>query len=250
MKYATLGLTALAVLIAGFLQVSPDQVAAAARQQDPRAVVAQAKRALNTGTQAQDSRAATSGTAATVRSGSVKVLMVLCGPYGANYNWVRDVQETYGWEVTTAALAPVIDACYVGGPLTVDTLITEISDVSQFDCLEMMPGPGQRYGAMANNPQVLALVSQADSLGLLLTAHCGGTRVLAAAGVVSGHRVTGDDGFVQEYLDAGAIWAGEPVHPVLDGNILTTTRNQTHAWRTCEPMRTAIDSLRTARGER
>lgn len=247
LRNATLGLIALAVLLAGFLQASPDQVAAAAPGQNSAISLAQATEALNTGRPAHGTPALTSGAAAAGRSGVVKVLMLLCNPYGANYNWVRDVQETYGWDVTTAALVPVVNACYVGGPLTVDTLINEIGDVSEFDCLELMPGPGLRYGALVNSPEVLALVNQADSLGLLLTAHCGGTRVLAAAGVLEGHRVTGDAGFIQEYLDAGAIWAGEPVHPVLDGNVLTTTRNQTHAWRTCELMRTAIDSLRTAR---
>ena len=36
--------------------------------------------------------------------------MLMCDSFGTNYNWVRDVQETYGWDVTTAALAPVVDA--------------------------------------------------------------------------------------------------------------------------------------------
>lgn len=247
MRNAALALIVFAAIVASYLQVNPDRVAAAAPEQNPRVCLAQATRALNTGTQAQGVPALTSGASATGRSGVVKVLMLMCNPYGANYNWVRDVQETYGWEVTTAALVPVVSACYIGGPMTVDTLITEISDISQFDCLALMPGPGPRYGALINSPEVLALVSQADSIGLLLTAFCGGTRLLAAADVVEGHRVTGDGGFLQEYLDAGAIWAGNPAPPILDGNILTSVRNQTNAWRVCELMRSAIDSLRATR---
>jgi putative intracellular protease/amidase len=247
MRNATLGLIILAAIIASYVEVSPDQVVAAAPAQTPRVSLAQATRALQTGTQAQGSQAPTSGAATTVRSGVVKVLMLMCDSFGTNYNWSRDVQETYGWDVTTAALTPVVTNCFYGGPLTADTLISEINDVSQFDCVAVMTAQGSHHSQLMGSPDALDLVARADSAGLLLVGFCGGTRVLAAAGVVEGHRVTGANAFVQEYLDAGAIWAGEPVPPVLDGNILTSTRNQTNAWRACEIMRTAIDSLRAAR---
>lgn len=247
MKKATLGLIVLAAIVASYVEISPDQVVAAAPQQTPRVSLVQATRALQTGTQAQGVQAATSGAATTARSGVVKVLMLMCDYFGTNYNWVRDVQETYGWDVTTVALAPVVSNCFYGGPMTVDTLVSEISDVSQFDCLAVMPAQGSHHSQLMNSPEALGLVAQADSAGLLLVGFCGGTRVLASAGVIEGHRVTGTATYLQEYLDAGAIWAGEPVPPVLDGNILTSTRNQTNAWRVCELMRTAIDSLRAAR---
>lgn len=247
MRRAVLSLMILAAIAASYVEVNPDQVAAAAPQQSPRISLAQATRAHQTGMQAQDLKAPAAGAAATVRSGVVKVLMLMCDDFGTNYNWVRDVQETYGWDVTTVALAPVVTNCFYGGPMTVDTLVSEISDVPQFDCLAVMPAQAGAHSQLMASPEVLNLVAQADSAGLLLVGFCGGTRVLAAADVVEGHRVTGAAFYAQEYLDAGAIWAGEPVPPVLDGNILTSTRNQTSAWRVCEMMRAAIDSLRAAR---
>lgn len=247
MRKMALGLAILAAVAASYIEMKPDQVVAAARQQSPREMLAQATRALQPGTQAQAPQGPPSGAAATVRSGPVRVLMLMGSNYGANYNWYRDVQETYGWEVTTAGLTPVIDQCYIGGPLTADTLITEISDVSPFDCVAVMTGPLGAHNVLVDSPETLGLIQQADSLGLLLVGLCGGVRVLAFADVIQGHRVTGATAYLQDYLDAGAIWAGEPVPPVLDGNVLTSTRNQTHAWRTCELMRTAVDSLRTAR---
>jgi putative intracellular protease/amidase len=247
MKLVGLILIATAIVLATHAEVNSDQVVAAALQHDPSVDLALATKALNTGTQARGPLGTASGAAATLRSGAVKVLMLMCDHYGANYNWVRDVQETYGWEVTTVALAETVAVCYIGGPLIADTLVSEISDVSQFDCLAVMPAQGGSHAQLINSPGALALVSQADSAGLLLVAFCGGTRVLAAADVIEGHRVTGKPAYLQEYLDAGAIWAGEPVPPVLDGNILTSTRNQTNAWRVCELMRGAIDSLRAAR---
>ena len=250
MRNATLGLLVLAAIVASYVEINPDLVVAAASQQHRQASLEQATGALTTGAQARDLRTPASGAATTARSGVVRVLMLMCDNFGTNYNWVRDVQETYGWDVTTAALEPVVVNCFYGGPMTVDTLVSEIADVSQFDCLAVMMANGASHSQLMNSPETLALVAQADSASLLLVGFCAGTRVLAAADVVEGHRVTGANPFMQEYLDAGAIWAGEPVPPVLDGNILTSTRNQTNAWRVCEIMRAAIDSLRVARESR
>jgi putative intracellular protease/amidase len=249
MRNVTLGLLVLAAIVASYVEINPDQVVAAATQQCRQASLVQATGVLTTGAQAGDLQTPASG-AATTRSGVVRVLMLMCDNFGTNYNWIRDVQETYGWDVTTAALEPVVTNCFYGGPMTVDTLVSEIADASPFDCLAVMMANGASHSQLMNSPEVLALVAQADSAGLLLVGFCAGTRVLAAADVVEGHRVTGANPFMQEYLNAGAIWAGEPVPPVLDGNILTSTRNQTNAWRVCEIMRAAIDSLRVARESR
>jgi len=185
------------------------------------------------------------------RTGEPRILLLMCNNYGANYNWLRDVMEIYGWDITTAGVTPTVSVCYYGGPLTVDTLVSEITDVSPFDCLAIMPSKAAQSGGphsqLLQSPAALALVHQAAADCLLVVAFCGGTRVLAAADVVDSVRVTGRVEYLQEYLDAGAIWAGEPVTPVLDGNILTSTRNQTNAQRVCEIMRMAIDSLRVVR---
>ena len=103
-------------------------------------------------------------------------------------------------------------------------------------------------GSSLASPEALALVSQAVEDSLLVVAFCGGTRVLAAAQAIGGVRVTGHPDFLQEYLDAGAIWAGDTVPPVLDGNILTSRRGQYYSQQICEVMRTAVDSLRVLRG--
>ena len=181
-------------------------------------------------------------------SGEVGALLLMCDSYGANYNLVRDVMELYGWNLTTVGVTPIVDPCYYGGPLTVDTLVTEISDVSQYDCLVVMPATAV-YGhqQLIDSPEALTLVSDAATQGLLIVAFCSGTRVLAAADILNGVLVTGHPNYLQDYLDAGAIWAGDDVFPVLDGNILTTRRGQYYSPQVCEVMRTAIDSLRASR---
>jgi putative intracellular protease/amidase len=180
-------------------------------------------------------------------SGEIEALLLMCNSYGANYNLVRDVMELYGWNLTTVGVTATVTPCYWGGPITVDSLVTEISDVSQYDCLVVMPATAA-YGhqQLIDSPDALALVSDAASQGVLVVAFCSGTRVLAAADVLNGVEVTGHPDYLQDYLDAGAIWAGGDVPPVLDGNILTTRRGQYYSPQVCEIMRTAIDSLRAS----
>jgi putative intracellular protease/amidase len=141
-------------------------------------------------------------------------------------------------------VTPTVTPCFYGGPITVDTLVTEIADVSQFDFLAIMTStpvqPGGSHAQLLASTETLNLVSEAAADSLLVIALCGGTRVLAAAGVINGVRVTGKDDYLQEYLDAGAVWEGETGFPVLDGNFLTSTRNQINSRRICEIIRTYI----------
>jgi putative intracellular protease/amidase len=180
--------------------------------------------------------------------GEVKALLMMCDRYGANYNLIRDVMELYGWDITTVGVTPTVTVCYYGGSLTVDTLVTEIADVSQFDLLAIMTStsaqPGGPNAQLLASPEALDLVSEAVAESLLVVALCGGTRVLAAAGVINGVRVTGEADYAQEYLDAGAVWEGETGFPVLDGLFLTSTRNQINSRRICEIIRTYIAEKR------
>jgi len=182
-------------------------------------------------------------------SGQVKALLVVNNTYGANYNLLRDVMDLYGWQTTVVGVTPTVTQCFYGGPITVDLLVTDLADVSPYDCLIIMPAKStDSHRQLLASPEALALVGQAVEESLLVVAFCGGTRVLAAAQVIDGVRVTGNPDFLQEYLDAGAIWAGDTVPPVLDGNILTTRRGQYYSHQICEVMRTAVDSLRVLRG--
>jgi putative intracellular protease/amidase len=182
--------------------------------------------------------------------GEVKALLLMCNGYGANYFLIRDVMELYGWDVTTAAVTPTVTKCYYGSALTVDTLVTEIADVSQFDILAIMTSrllqPGGSHAQLLASPEGLDLVGRAAADSILVVALCGGTRVLAAAGVIEGVLVTGKEDYLQEYLDAGAVWAGDTGIPVLDGNFLTSTRNQINSRRICEIMRTYVAQKRAA----
>jgi putative intracellular protease/amidase len=180
--------------------------------------------------------------------GAVRVLILVSDRYGANYNLIRDVMELYGWDLTTVGVTATVSPCYYGGPITVDTLVTEITDVSQFDILLITTSrviqTGGPHSQLLASQDALDLVAAAAAESLLVVAQCGGTRVLAAADVIDGVTVTGKAEYLQEYLDAGAVWAGETDTPMLDGHILTSLRNQINSRRLCEIMRTYVAEKR------
>lgn len=182
-------------------------------------------------------------------SDEINILLVICFPYGANINLMRDVMELYGWNVTTTALTPLTGPCYYGGPMTVDIPLTDITDLSPYDCVAIMQSKawsGTSHAQLLSSPEALALVAQAVSENLLVAAHCGGTRVLAAADVINGVRVTGHGLYEDEYIAAGGIYVGNPSPPVLDGNILTVVRGQYYSYQFCDAVAAAIDSMRAA----
>jgi transcriptional regulator GlxA family with amidase domain len=187
------------------------------------------------------------------RSGEVEILVLVCAPAGINYNLIRDAMELQGWNVTVGGLTPTVNQCAYGGPIETDMLISKITDLSPYDCLLISTSrawSGSSHQEFLDSPEVLSLVSQAVSEGLLVGALCGGTRVLAAAGVINGVTVTGHPLYSQEYVDAGANYIEGPVPPVVDGNILTSRRNQTYSHRLCEVIRATLDGMKTGTGTR
>jgi putative intracellular protease/amidase len=186
-------------------------------------------------------------------TGEVKVLVLMSDLHGAYFSYVRDQMELYGWDMTFVGLEPTVSVCAWGQPHNVDTLLSQITDVSPYDVLLIAQSQcytGRAHIDLLDSPEALNFVRQAVEDSLLVVAICGGTRVLAAADVIEGVQVTGYPTFVQEYTAAGGIWLGDNVPPVLDGNILTSAKGHYYSHQICETMRAAVDSLRAVRGRR
>lgn len=172
--------------------------------------------------------------------GEIRILMMMGDRVGGYHYFTRDVWEQYGWSLTSAGLDSILDPCSLGGPFSVDMLISEITDLSGYDCLAIMQTVawhGDSHADILASPEALALVQQAVAEGLLVVASCGAVRVLAAADVIDGLLVTGYDTYAQEYIDAGAIYAGDEVPPILRGNILTSAHGRYYCHQIAETMR-------------
>lgn len=180
----------------------------------------------------------------------VKVLVLIPSQNGANSNFNMDDMLEFGWDLTLAGLSEVVTSCYWSSGLgnsaiVVDTLITEIADITYWDVLAIMPATaytGNAYDDFLSNRPTLDLVASAVENGLIVWATCAGVRVLAAADVINGVNVTGHQNYQSEYLAAGANYLGTGIQPVIDGNIVTTTRGMYFHTQNIEAIATALES--------
>jgi len=167
----------------------------------------------------------------------INVLLFVPNYFGALCHRVIDIFNDYGWNITLVGVTDTISACNGSirywniPPLKMDILVSEILDISEFDALCVLqpskwtnyPEYGNPAGDLIQSPEVLNLVSSAAESGLVIAAWCAGVRVLAAADVISGKRVTGSSEYIDEYTAAGAIYVSENSYPVVDGKIITVS---------------------------
>jgi len=169
----------------------------------------------------------------------IKILFVMDFDFGLNYGPIRTIFERFGWEVTTTALNGTLTSCdYASNyELTVDILLTEISDVTEYDILTIIPG--ESHTSLLSNDTALDLIRDAVSQNLVVTAWCRAVRVLAAADVIDGKNVTGHVDYQAEYEAAGATFF-ESSPPITDGNIITSVRSNFYRDETCNVIAAAV----------
>jgi hypothetical protein len=181
---------------------------------------------------------------------NVNVLAIIPDSYGANIYFNLDNMELFGWTVTLTGLTEIVKPCpwaesAFGLPeMSVDILIGDIDDISSYDVLAIMPATrrsGDAYGDLLDNVDALDLISSAKNNGLIIWATCAGVRVLAAADVLDGVKVTGSIQFKSEYDAAGALYLGEKIPPVIDQKIVTCMRDQYWNKENIEAIATALE---------
>ncbi len=177
-----------------------------------------------------------------VYSQQTKILILLPENYGANYHLNRDNFENFGWEVVVAGTSNNITPCPVyaqplGCPAIVpDILVSEIIDISNYDCITIMSGShwaGNPCGDFISNTTTIKLIQEAVKKNIPVAAWCTGVRVLAAAAVISGKNVTGNRNYSNEYSNAGANYLGKNILPVIDGNIITCSAGDHYNKQNC-----------------
>jgi len=184
-------------------------------------------------------------------SGNIQVLVVAPTKLGANYNFNIDNLEEYGFDLLIAGTSNTVTQCGWAAslgllPLASDTLMQEIGTVAPWDAVVVMPASwrfGASYTDLINNPQILGLFSEADQLGKVIYTTCAGPRVLAAAGILQGVAVTGITQIQTELTAAGAIYLGPDTLPVIDSNIVTSTRGMYYHLQNIEAITTALEQL-------
>ncbi|MFX0181812.1 MAG: DJ-1/PfpI family protein [Candidatus Hodarchaeota archaeon] len=168
----------------------------------------------------------------------INLLLVADHAHGENYPTIRETFESYStnfytWNITTTGLYEKIHYCSFQPlfDLTPDILLQNITDITKFDCLSILPG--RYHEGLRSNATALKLIRDAVSKGLIVTAWCRAVGVLAKADIIWGKNITGHAKFESEYLAAGAIYTPDSP-PIRDGNIITSGRAWDYLNETCE----------------
>jgi hypothetical protein len=169
----------------------------------------------------------------------VKILFVMDEDFGYCYGPIRTVFERFGWSITTTSLNETLTSCNYAHDyeLEVDILLTEISDVTEYDIVTILPG--ESHDNLRANETALDLIRAAVSESLIVTAWCRAVRVLADADVIDGKNVTGNVDYQAEYEAAGATFF-ESSPPITDGNIITSVRSTFYREETCNAIADAV----------
>jgi putative intracellular protease/amidase len=184
----------------------------------------------------------------------VNILVVVDHDFGANYNFtfgdpsinIRDHFAQYGWEMTVAGMTTHIDSCsesarFFGSTSEdVDTIFTDIDDLSNYDAITIMPG--RAHSLLLGSDEAINMITEAVNSGMVVSTWCRATRVLIAAGVMNGIEMVGHADYTAEYTAAGCIYLGNDHPPVTDGNIITSVRSRFYRTEICEAIREAVET--------
>lgn len=171
---------------------------------------------------------------------NVKALFLMDHEYGANYHHIRDILDSWGWDITVAGTNASLQPCGYQSDdevIPTDVLIDDVQDVAQYDIVSIMPG--QSYSLMLDSGKALSLIAGAVDASLVVSAWCKGIQILAAADVIDGKNVTGHWLYEDECEEAGAAFLRD-VPPVTDGIIITTSRSRYYRMEMCVAMARAL----------
>jgi putative intracellular protease/amidase len=194
-----------------------------------------------------------------------RVLLLADDSCGANWNIEDDKSSlseaflSFGWKLDLASVRGEVASCEFARQATgvknlkMDLLVSDVGSVEDYDAVIVLPG--QSHESLVADPNTLDLVREADRKGVVIAGFCRGVRLLAAAGVVRGRRVTGHPDYAAEYEAAGAHYLGfkdlekksDAPPPVVDGNLVTVVRSKFYREEACEAIRGAVERAAGAR---
>jgi putative intracellular protease/amidase len=189
-----------------------------------------------------------------IHADNVNVLFVIPNQYGANTFLYLEKLNEMGWEITTTAVSASVSPCFWGTTVSPDSLISDIVDVTTYDCVIIAPmkwssNPANAFADLINSPEMMDLLVAANDANLVLFASCAGPRVFAAAGILNGVNVAAQSYYQTELIGAGAIFVGAQIPAVIDGNIVTGTRGQYYWQQNIEAVKTAFENIIATRSE-
>lgn len=194
------------------------------------------------------------------------VLLLTDNEYGSSYTVrvgrvesIKSLLESYGWDLTVAAVVDTLDPCEWGGEtfglkqIRPDMKPGDI-DIEEYDAVIVLPG--RRHENLARSEIAADLLRRARDKGLVIAAWCRGVKLLALAGVIGDRAVIGHIDFVEDYAGAGSRPVrysivdparrifGNITPPIADGDIITTVRSLYYRNNMCQLIKNAVERKR------
>lgn len=188
-----------------------------------------------------------------------RVLLLADDGWGANWN-IEDEKSSLceiflscGWKLELASVKGEVASCEFARQATgvrslrMDLLVSDMASLEGYSAVIVLPG--QSHQNLMASSRALEILREADREGLVVAGFCRGVRLLAAAGIIRGRRITGHPDYADEYRRAGAIYLGfkdfekksDAPPPVVDGNIVTVVRSRYYREEAGEAIRAAVD---------
>ncbi len=134
----------------------------------------------------------------------IKILSLIHHGFGNTHLIAKDQFESWGCSVVTvsAAETKLVNNCYnqPHKPIMADFLMSEISDITEYDCLFVASGP--HWETLRQGMTALNFIERAAENGVLISSLCVGTVVLADTDATNGinlQGMPGNDYFVQQH---------------------------------------------------
>ncbi|MFX0207681.1 MAG: DJ-1/PfpI family protein, partial [Candidatus Hodarchaeota archaeon] len=136
----------------------------------------------------------------------ISILSLIADGVGNTYFTVKDQFEEWGWDVTTVGLKDNHTGCPNKEPIliTSDILVSEINNISQYDCVFI--ASGAQHHILRGDQSVLDLINASYNEGLVISAICVSTVVLADADIINGIKVVGHPLYAYDIEVAGGIF--------------------------------------------
>ncbi len=189
------------------------------------------------------------------KQSQIKILAIVAKNYGANFNLLLDDFNALGYKTVITGVTKKVTSCTwasgIGLPeLTVDSLISEIKDVKSYDAVVVMTSNwrnGNPYSDIIADSAAMNLIITALDNNVVVYLPCSAPIILCNTNKLVGRKISGTSNFKTQYQNAGAIYMGENILPVTDGNLITGTRNMYYHFENCEAIAAAIEKNRQSK---
>ncbi|MFW9995506.1 MAG: DJ-1/PfpI family protein [Candidatus Odinarchaeota archaeon] len=123
----------------------------------------------------------------------IDVLVLVANGVGESYFINKEQLESWGCNTITVNCGLTENVVYCPNqeprPITTDILISEIEDITDYDCV-LIPSGGH-WSILSANHEVRELISVAHDEGLIVASICVGLAVVASADIINGTKVAG-----------------------------------------------------------